>query len=304
LAYRFGFNTQEKDDEVYGAGNLMSAKFWEMDARIGRRWNIDPVIKVWESPYLVNSGNPILFSDKDGDDTYIYNQSGILKEVILDKLTSNEIVFMKDKAIDNMMKFSKTHTADETAKAAREPHNNIGRITSKGIKLLTEQWTSSKGEKGGYLYKTSNDNNEIRSTNCGNCGKEKTKFRGELDVDKMETHANKLTEIGLPLIGYWHSHPENTVSATQPSFGYDDKIGKQVKQLENGGIGIIVNKNSITIYPLYGKDNNVTGHPLQDGNNNKTNLFEQPYTEDHGGGNSTSGTKSYPSFNQDVKPVK
>jgi len=29
------------------------AEFWEYDPRIGRRWNINPVGKEWESPYAV-----------------------------------------------------------------------------------------------------------------------------------------------------------------------------------------------------------------------------------------------------------
>ena len=64
--YRFGFNTQEKDDEVYGEGNLMSAQYWEYDTRIGRRWNIDPIVKDWESPYATNYNNPIWNFDEDG----------------------------------------------------------------------------------------------------------------------------------------------------------------------------------------------------------------------------------------------
>jgi hypothetical protein len=75
--YRFGFNTQEKDDEVYGAGNLNTAEFWEYDTRIGRRWNTDPVVKVWESPYLVNSGNPIRYIDPKGDDWVEGKDGGI-----------------------------------------------------------------------------------------------------------------------------------------------------------------------------------------------------------------------------------
>jgi hypothetical protein len=38
-AYRYGFNGQEKDDEVCGSGNLNTAEFWEYDTRLGRRWN-------------------------------------------------------------------------------------------------------------------------------------------------------------------------------------------------------------------------------------------------------------------------
>lgn len=65
--YRFGFNTQEKDDEVYGAGNLNTAEFWEYDTRIGRRWNLDPVPDESESQYAVNKNNPIQYNDPDGD---------------------------------------------------------------------------------------------------------------------------------------------------------------------------------------------------------------------------------------------
>ncbi|MFN6328023.1 MAG: hypothetical protein ACK4WA_04575, partial [Chitinophagales bacterium] len=49
--YYFGFNGQEKDNEVYGEGNLNTAEFWQYDTRIGRRWNVDPKLKIWESPY-------------------------------------------------------------------------------------------------------------------------------------------------------------------------------------------------------------------------------------------------------------
>lgn len=65
--YRFGFNTQEKDDEVYGEGNLNTALFWEYDTRIGRRWNIDPKPRVGISDYSVMDGNPILLNDILGD---------------------------------------------------------------------------------------------------------------------------------------------------------------------------------------------------------------------------------------------
>ena len=65
--YRFGFNTQEKDDEVYGEGNLMSAQYWEYDTRIGRRWNLDPVYNAYESQYSVNGNNPIFYNDPEGD---------------------------------------------------------------------------------------------------------------------------------------------------------------------------------------------------------------------------------------------
>jgi len=77
MAYRFGFNGQEKDDEVAGVGNTMTAEFWEYDARLGRRWNIDPIVKENESGYSTFSSNPIVFIDPNGDNAGdYYSKSG------------------------------------------------------------------------------------------------------------------------------------------------------------------------------------------------------------------------------------
>jgi len=65
-SYRYGFNGQEKSDEI-GDG-FTTAKFWEYDSRIGKRWNVDPVEKADESPYLTFGGNPIKNNDVNGDD--------------------------------------------------------------------------------------------------------------------------------------------------------------------------------------------------------------------------------------------
>jgi len=64
--YRYGMNTQEKDDEIYGDGNAMSAQFWEYDSRLGRRWNIDPVFVASISPFASFENSPILYNDPDG----------------------------------------------------------------------------------------------------------------------------------------------------------------------------------------------------------------------------------------------
>jgi hypothetical protein len=75
--YRYGFNGQEKSDEIDPTGNHNTAEFWEYDTRIGRRWNIDPKLKIGESPYSTFSGNPILLADPHGD-TVIVNSSGAI----------------------------------------------------------------------------------------------------------------------------------------------------------------------------------------------------------------------------------
>ncbi len=85
--YRFGFNGQEKDDEVCGAGNSYTAEFWQYDSRLGRRFNVDPVVKEYESPYACFANNPIWIIDPNGADTsFIDNQArndfvGTMKEL-------------------------------------------------------------------------------------------------------------------------------------------------------------------------------------------------------------------------------
>ena len=65
--YRYSFNGQEADDEVYGEGKSLSSEFWQYDTRLGRRWNVDPVFKEYESPYACFAGNPVWFADPKGD---------------------------------------------------------------------------------------------------------------------------------------------------------------------------------------------------------------------------------------------
>ena len=70
--YRYGFNGQEKSDEIKGDGNSFTAEYWEYDSRLVRRWNVDPITKPWESPYACFNGNPIMNIDPKGLDGVPY----------------------------------------------------------------------------------------------------------------------------------------------------------------------------------------------------------------------------------------
>jgi len=69
--YRYFFNGQEADNEVYGKGVSLTAEFWQYDTRLGRRWNVDPVLKEYESPYACFAGNPVWYVDPNGKDEWI-----------------------------------------------------------------------------------------------------------------------------------------------------------------------------------------------------------------------------------------
>jgi RHS repeat-associated protein len=76
--YRYGFNGMEKDAEVNEVGNSYTAEFWQYDSRLGRRWNVDPVMKFDISLYCSFANNPIIFIDPNGDDHYFGAQGQYL----------------------------------------------------------------------------------------------------------------------------------------------------------------------------------------------------------------------------------
>lgn len=114
-SYRYGFNGQEKSTEIDPNGNSMTAEFWQYDARLGRRWNVDPVVKEYESPYAAFSNNPIWLVDINGADTSItqksitatvdrlgsyQNYSNLLSEHI--NLTKQRIAYEKSKYLETL----------------------------------------------------------------------------------------------------------------------------------------------------------------------------------------------------------
>jgi len=72
--YRYGFQGQEKDNEIKGIGNSINYKFRMHDPRIGRFFAVDPLAKKYsfQSPYAFATNNPVRLVDVDGlgpDDT-------------------------------------------------------------------------------------------------------------------------------------------------------------------------------------------------------------------------------------------
>ncbi len=88
--YRYGYNTQERVDEIAGEGNHYTAEFWEYDPRAARRWNLDPRPVVGLSDYHGFANNPIFLSDHRGDSAVDMNsdQPG---EVPTDKYNSKHL---------------------------------------------------------------------------------------------------------------------------------------------------------------------------------------------------------------------
>jgi RHS repeat-associated protein len=67
-SYLYGFNGQEKDNEIKGVGNSLDFGARVYDSRLGRWMSLDPMMAKYESisPFVGMGNNPIFFVDIDG----------------------------------------------------------------------------------------------------------------------------------------------------------------------------------------------------------------------------------------------
>lgn len=105
LTYRYSINGQENSPEILP--NTTTAEFWQYDSRIVRRWNVDPIIKEYESPFATFGNNPIWNVDLNGADTAKY-------------LTNSQLLDAVKLARSNAQAIAQTNGADYNDKSHQE----------------------------------------------------------------------------------------------------------------------------------------------------------------------------------------
>jgi hypothetical protein len=202
--YRFGFNGQEKTDEVYGKGNLNTALFWEYDTRIARRWNVDPKSSPTSSSYSTFSGNPNLFTDRLGDTTKIYGKNAALIGTINDRLP-NEIHFMNYDGDADKVPWVKSNTPLNTLTAMAYRSGSaafVGKSTIGDMKALSAYGNKNDFEVGFSAYISIS--REIRLLKLDD------KFRDEVDKDQYDLIGALQATYGMSeqqkLFGAGHVH--------------------------------------------------------------------------------------------------
>lgn len=231
-----------------GKGNHNTALFWEYDTRLGRRWNMDPKPTATESPFSCFSNSPVWKNDVNGDNTYIYTTSGVYKGVILDKLKTNEVVLMTEISASAVLGLQGgKYSEDIIAKVARDPKFASARFTPNTMKELTQFATKSAQENSGLMY-ADKVTKEVKIDKAEITKSDQPIIGGEADPKELG-ELEKSTGSKGAILGYWHSHPENSLYGSQPSS--DDFSGAgYVNALQKGGIGAIVTKEKVTLFPL------------------------------------------------------
>ncbi|MFZ4400463.1 MAG: RHS repeat domain-containing protein [Bacteroidales bacterium] len=92
--YRFGFNGQEKTDEVSGVGNHLDFTYRGYDPRTGRFWSVDPLYKdyPWNSTYCFAENDVIRAKDLEGAEKQIAIDGSVISGPFILQKVNDDIV--------------------------------------------------------------------------------------------------------------------------------------------------------------------------------------------------------------------
>jgi RHS repeat-associated protein len=177
-AYRYAFNSMEKDDEVKGSGNSYDYKHRFYDNRLGRFLSIDPLTSdfPYYSTYQFAGNKPIVAIDLDGLEEYIVvtgypkTVNGIVlirvsKQFYIDDLNKrhaaavNNIVSSYDYRIGNAKGKSKKELIAQKENALSAAHYDY----NQGLKKIDNNYSKtfytkanssieSQGALDGYIF--------------------------------------------------------------------------------------------------------------------------------------------------------
>lgn len=178
-AYRYGFNGQEKEPEL--GNGFTSAEFWMYDGRLGRRWNIDPVVKPWESGYACFGDAPTILFDPDGREATSehYDHNGKKVATIID---------------------------GDNGKYKHGANADGGAVTRYQLeKRALTKGTSSGGEKFGiyYLHVSPVEMNKSQSSKTQNQSTNNTAKSSENKIEEKESGWIEKAWKFEPEVGVW-----------------------------------------------------------------------------------------------------
>ena len=242
--YRYGFNGQEKDDEVKGSGKHYTAEFWGYDTRTAVRWNPDPVVKHLESPYSVFGRNPIWFVDPNGADTVeVFKDSGKFHSHTEAK--GNDVFFLVDKDKEEGINRLNQISFDEgTLKRVDRPNvkveKNDGSVVDRQLTLFDIKGDENATKLFEFLADPGNTKVEWTQAKVGT-EKNGSNIVGTSNDIASTPVGHYLRTTGYTLREIIHNHPSGIA---RPSGG------------DKSGAILYHEKNSKTILKVYTYPNN------------------------------------------------
>lgn len=174
--YKFGFNTQEKDDEIAGAGNHIDFKFRGYDPRTGRFWSVDP-----------------LYASYPWNSTYAFAENDVIRSIDLE---GKERWISTTKFNDAFDAYIKVMIADKTGHFARE---NSGQLQAKYLDKTHIIFTSAGSDVLGGAHAATISRGLLEyATNATNNDPKAKKYFDKLGVSASDIVKNN--KIGISTI--------------------------------------------------------------------------------------------------------
>jgi RHS repeat-associated protein len=143
-SYRYGFQGQEKDDEIKGEGNSLNYTFRMHDPRVGRFFAVDPLAAKYphNSPYAFSENRVIDAVELEGLEAYFIHGTGNIVGIDLPHMewnnTETKYALQKlpdmfhNKTLDTAFKWSGKLSDSERQKAGADLANYIMSNRKKG----------------------------------------------------------------------------------------------------------------------------------------------------------------------------
>jgi RHS repeat-associated protein len=137
--YRYGFQGQEKDDEVKGEGNSVNYKYRMHDPRIGRFFARDPIAHEYahNSPYAFSENRVIDGIELEGLEVVHFSFGRSFRETVDFSLWNDEAIQEK---LDELHRYHSGHITVESIKSA--PMDSYWKVTQR-----LDGWNRSTGTR-------------------------------------------------------------------------------------------------------------------------------------------------------------
>ncbi|MBS1512975.1 MAG: LysM peptidoglycan-binding domain-containing protein [Bacteroidetes bacterium] len=218
--YKYGFNGQEKEKEIND--NIITAEFWEYETRIARRWNIDPVIKTYESPCSTFENCPLYIMDHNGADSTLASGSNSWQWKIEKLDTYKSIVKRTGIKLKDLMKWNNI----KSTKVPLVVGNSLN-LSDPSICPMSDAVPPININNVGTVSVIRYQNNEIYLTLCPNDEKEKDSYKW------FQTYETNDPVQRPPTMKYPNGGDPNRALVSPPYEGNDIDGGMRAAAMAN-----------------------------------------------------------------------
>jgi RHS repeat-associated protein len=247
--YRYGFQGQEKDDEIKGEGNSLNYKFRMYDPRIGRFFAEDPLVPQYPelTPYQFASNSPVFLNELEGLEGQTYLKTIVINgEQKIRRVIEADVYVAISRDNNSNHYYSKKESKDE-------------KIAERVQKAFSEDYINGKfKDKDGHdIYWVFN----VKTFLVDDKGTADT-FTREYKAD-FEKSLVTGTLNGQPKTGFKGFILEKTKLSELPSFNPD--TGELSNVLEGSELGVYDGLFTVRVndeYAVRGDESNTINHEV------------------------------------------